>query len=156
MKYLSILLAIAIIGVAVACGGGSSSTQTSTNPATGTWSETLSDSAGQQLGSFSFNMAQNSTMLSGTNMNFSNMGNALAQCFGSGAVMTGQMGPGMMNGGSMNMTMSWTPQGSSSPNTMVMQGNMAMGMGSGSGTFTITGQNFGCTTQNGTFSMTHM
>jgi hypothetical protein len=156
MKYLSMLLAVSIIAVATACGGGGTSSQTSTsaNPATGAWSETLASPAGQQLGSFTFNMAQNSTALSGSNMNFSNMGN-LAQCFGSGTVMNGQMGPGMMNGGSMNMTMSWTPQGSSSTNTMTMQGNMAMGMGSGSGTFAMVGQTSGCSSQSGTFSMTH-
>jgi hypothetical protein len=85
-------------------------------------------------------------------MNFSNMGD-LSQCFGTGTVMNGQMGPGMMNGGTMNMTMSWTPQGSTATNTMVMQGTMANGMSAGSGTFVLTGQSAGCTSQTGRFTM---
>jgi hypothetical protein len=108
----------------------------------------------QQLGSFTFNMTQNDTALNGSSMNFANIG-SLAQCFGAGTVMSGQMGPGMMNGGTMTMTMSWMPSGSTATNTMTMQGTMAMGMGSGSGTFTVTGQTFGCTSQTGTFTMTH-
>lgn len=157
LKCLSAALAFVLAIVLGACGGGSSSSsQTTSNPATGAWSETLTSTVGQPLGSFAFNMTQNTTALVGSNMNFTNMGTSdLAQCFGAGTVMSGQMGQGMMNGGTMNMTMSWTPQGSSSTNTMTMQGNMAMGMGSGSGSFTINGQTSGCTSQAGTFSMAH-
>ena len=154
MKYLGLSMILLLASAMIACGGGSSSSTTTTNPATGAWSETFATTTGQQLGSFTFNMAQNNVALSGSGMNFANMG-AFSQCFGSGTVMTGSMGPGMMNGGSMSMTMSWTPQGSAETNTMTMQGSMANGMGSGSGTFTLTGQTSGCTSQTGTFSMSH-
>jgi hypothetical protein len=153
MKYVGIIVATALAALLVACGSDTSSTVT--NPANGAWSATVANSSGQQLGSFTFNMAQNSTALTGSNMNFSNMG-TLAQCFGNGTTFTGQMGPGRMNGGTMSMTMSWTPSGGTQPNTLTMQGTMAMGMGSGSGTFTLTGQTPGCTSQMGTFTMTHM
>ncbi len=153
MHRLALFLAFLLSTALVACGG-SSSTKTTTNPATGAWTETLATASGQQEGSFGFNMTQNNTNLTGSNMNFANMG-SLAQCFGAGTVMNGSMGPGMMNGGTMNMTMSWTPSGSTATNTMVMQGNMVMGMGSGSGSFTLTGQTQGCTSQTGTFTMTH-
>ena len=152
MKRVGVLAAIALVIALVACGGSNSST---TNPATGAWSETLATSSGQQVGSFTFNMTQNGTALSGSSMTFANMG-SLSQCFGNGTTMSGQMGAGMMDGGTMTMTMSWTPSGSMGTNTLTMQGNMAMGMGSGSGTFTLTGQTPGCTSQTGTFSMTHI
>jgi hypothetical protein len=137
-----------------ACGGSSSnsSSQPPTDQGTGTWSATLTTASNQQLGSFTFNMMQNNTSLSGSSMNFGNMG-SLGSCFGAGTVMSGQMGPGMMNGGTMNMTMTWTPPGGTSTNTMTMKGNMASGMGSGSGTFTLTGQTPGCTSQSGNFNM---
>jgi hypothetical protein len=151
MKYI-LSLALLFATTLVACGGSTGSTQTSSNPGTGTWVESLSTTSGQQLGSFTFNMTQNNVMLTGGNMNFSNMGD-LSQCFGTGTVMNGQMGPGMMNGGTMNMTMSWTPQGSTATNTMVMQGTMANGMSAGSGTFVLTGQSAGCTSQTGRFTM---
>lgn len=154
MNRLAVCLAVLLSAAMVACGGGGSSTSTTTNPATGAWSETLATTSGQQLGSFTFNMTQNNTNLTGSSMNFGNMG-SLAQCFGAGTVMNGGMGVGMMNGGTMTMTMSWTPSGSTQTNTLVMQGNMAMGMGSGSGTFTLTGQTSGCTSQTGSFTMSH-
>lgn len=156
MKLTGAFAAVALSVALIGCGGGtSSSTMPTVNPATGAWSETLVGASGQQLGSFTFNMMQNDTTLTGSGMNFANMG-SLSQCFGNGTTMSGQMGPGMMNGGSTTMTMSWTPSGSMGTNTMTMQGTMAMGMGSGSGTFMLTGQTFGCTSQTGTFTMTHM
>lgn len=155
MKYGRLFLASLLALGLIACGGGtSSSTTTTTNPANGTWSETFIGASNQQLGSMNFNMVQNGTSLSASTMDFSQMG-GLAQCFGTGTSMVGQMGQGMMQGGTMNMTMTWTPPGTSTTNTMVMQGNMAMGMGSGSGTFTLTGQTPGCTSQTGTFTMLH-
>jgi hypothetical protein len=154
--FATILLAAALI----ACGGATTSspmkttgTTGTTNTATRAWSETLSNSMNQHLGSFTFNLTQNSTALNGSGMSFANMG-SLAQCFGAGTVMSGQMGPGTMNDSTMTMTISWTPSGSTATNTMTMQGTVAMGMGSGSGTFTLTGQMPGCTSQTGTFSMT--
>lgn len=153
MKYLAVLGAVALAISLVACGGSNNSSSQPTNPGTGTWSATVAAASGSQLGSFTFNMMQNNTALSGSNMNFSNMG-TLGSCFGAGTVMNGQMGPGMMNGGNVDMTMSWTPSGSTLTNTMVMKGTMATGMGSGNGAFTLTGQTSGCTSQNGTFSMT--
>ena len=155
MKHASVFAAIVLVAALIACGGATtSSTTKTTNPATGAWSETLSNSMNQQLGSFTFNITQNGTALNGSGMNFASMG-SLAQCFGAGTVMSGEMGPGMTNGGTMTMTISWMPSGSTATNTMIMQGTMAMGMGSGSGTFTLTGQTPGCTSQTGTFSMTH-
>jgi hypothetical protein len=59
-----------------------------------------------------------------------------------------------MNGGTMNMTMSWTPPGSMQTNTLTMNGTMAMGMSSGNGNFTLTGETPGCHSQSGTFSLT--
>ncbi len=153
MHRLAPFVAFLLSTAMVACGG-SSSTTTTTNPGTGAWTETLATASGQQVASFSFNMTQNGTNLTASNMNFAHMG-SLAQCFGAGTVMNGSMGSGMMNGGTMNMTMAWTPAGSTATNTMVMQGNMAMGMGSGSGSFTLTGQTQGCASQTGTFTMTH-
>ena len=154
MKRLSVVAAIALAVSLVACGGGLSNTR-SANPARAEWSASLANSSAQALGSFSFEMMQNNTVLTGTNMNFANMG-SLSQCFGAGTLINGQMGPGMMNSHSVTMTMSWTgPQGAGT-NTMTMQGNMGMGMGSASGTFTLTGQTPGCTDQMGTFTMTHI
>ena len=155
MKYVLVLGAAVLAMALGACGGSSSSSSQPVvaNPGTGTWSATMASTSGQQLGSFSFNMMQNNTALSGSNMNFSNMG-SLGPCFGAGTVFNGQMGPGMMNGGTVDMTMSWTPPGSSSTNTLTMKGTMATGMGSGNGAFTLTGQTPGCTSQSGTFSMT--
>jgi hypothetical protein len=156
MNRLAVFLAALLATALVACGGGGSSTTTTTNPATGAWTETLATTSGQQVGSFTFDMTQNNTNLMGSNVNFTNM-SSLAQCFGAGTVMNGSMmGSGMMNGGTMTMTISWTPSGSTQTNTMTMQGNMAMGMGSGSGTFTVTGQTPGCTSQTGNFTMSHM
>lgn len=158
MKYVRVLGAIVLATGLAACGGSSSSnspSQPPANPATGAWTETLANASGQQLGMFSFSMMQNGTALSGNNMNFSNMA-TLGPCFGTGTVMTGQMGPGMMNGGDVNWTMSWTPPGSAATNTLVMKGTMGMGMGSGNGTFTLTGQTPGCTSQTGTFSMSRI
>lgn len=157
MKYVSVLTVIALAMGLAACGGSSSSSPPVVvmNPATGTWSATMASTAGQQLGSFTFNMMQNNTMLSGSNMNFSSMA-GLGPCFGAGTVFNGQMGAGMMNGGAVNMTMTWTPPGGASTNTLTLKGTMATGMGSGTGTFTLTGETPGCTSQSGTFSMTRM
>ncbi len=157
MKYVGVLVIIALAMGLAACGGSSSSmTQPVVmNPATGTWSATMASASGQQLGSFSFNMMQNNTQLSGSNMDFTHI-QGLESCFGAGTVFSGQMGPGMMNGGTVTMTMSWTPPGSTMTNTLTMKGNMAHGMGSGNGTFTLTGQTPGCTSQSGTFSMNRM
>lgn len=154
MKRLGVAVAIALAAALVACGGMSSSpTSPTTNAATGAWSETLASSSSLQLGSFAFDMTQSNTALAAGSMNLANLG-LLAPCFGPGTVMSGQMGPGMMNGGAVTMTMSWTSPGGGT-NTLLMQGNMTMGMGSGSGTFTLTGQTSGCASQNGTFTMTH-
>jgi hypothetical protein len=158
MKRAGTFAAILLTAALIACGGTTSSvtrTTGTTNLATGAWSETLASSSGQQLGSFTFNLTQNNTALTGSNMNFTNM-SSLAQCFGAGTVMSGQMGPGMMNGGMMTITISSMSPGSTETNTMIMQGTMTMGMGSGSGTFNLTGHTPGCTSQTGTFSMTHM
>src|SRR5262249_55520069 len=122
-------------------------------PTSHAWTEALSHPAGQQLGSFTFTMMQNNTSLTCTNMNFANLG-SLDQCFGTGSVMSGEMGQGMMNGGAMTMTVSWTAPNNAGTNTMTMQGNMAMGMASGSGTFTLTGQTPGCMSEQGTYTMT--
>lgn len=149
MKLLGIISAVLVATMLLGCGGGNGSTS---NPANGTWSATLDTSSGEQLGSFTFDMTQNNTQLSGSNMNFANMG-SLSQCFGAGTMMNGQMGPGMMNGGTMSMTMSWTQSGLT--NTLTMQGNMAQGMVSGSGTFSLTAQTSGCVSQSGDFTMMH-
>lgn len=90
----------------------------------------------------------------GTDMNFTSM-DSLASCFGTDTVMSGQMGQGMMNGGAMTMSMSWTSPNNAGVNTLIMQGNMGMGMHSGSGTFTLTGGTPGCMSEQGTFTMTH-
>jgi hypothetical protein len=153
MKLRAVLAAMAIGIMLVACGGGGGSTIT--NPTSRAWSEALSNSSGQQLGSFTFTMMQNSTALTGSNMNFANLG-SLDQCFGAGSVMSGQMGQGMMNGGTVTMTVSWTAPNNAGTNTMTMQGNMAMGMASGSGSFTLTGQTPGCMSEQGTYTMTPM
>lgn len=152
MKYVVVAAASVLAVLLTACGSNSSSNLT--DPATGAWSETLASSSGQQVGSFTFNMTQNGTTLTGSTMNFANMG-TLSQCFGSGTTMSGEMGPNMTNGGTMTMSMSWTPSGGTQTNTLTMQGTMATGMGSGSGSFTLNGQTTGCTSQTGTFTMTH-
>lgn len=150
MRRILLLTAIATAVTLVACGGGSSPQNAVS--ANGAWSETLADSSGNQLGSFTFDMTQNSTALTTSNLSLGNMG-SLGACFGSGTIMSGQMGSGMMNGNAMMMTMSWTD--STGTNTIVMLGNMGMGMRSSSGTFTLTGQTTGCTSQMGTFTMSH-
>lgn len=152
MKRVSALAPVILAAALVACGGGSSFN--AVNPGSGTWSETFISTSSQQLGSFTFVMTQDGTALTGSNMNFANLG-PLAPCFGSGTVMNGQMGPGMTNGGTMNITMTWSPQGSAQVNIMSMQGNMATGMVSGAGNFNLTAQTPGCTSQFGTFTMTH-
>lgn len=151
MKHL-VALALLLALMLAACGGNAGSTQTSSNPGTGTWVESLTTTSGQQLGSFTFDLTQNNITLTGSNMDFASMG-SLSGCFGTGAVMNGQMGQGMTNGGTMSMTMSWTPQGSTATNTMVMQGTMANGMSAGSGAFVLTGQTSGCTSQTGSFTL---
>jgi hypothetical protein len=151
MKGRGALAAIGLAVTLVACGGSSSSM----NTADGAWSETLSSSTGQQLGSFTFTVTQNDAAFTGSGMNFTNM-QSLAQCFRTGTVMNGLIQHGMMNGSPLTMTMWWTAPNDTGANNMYMKGNMAMGMSSGSGTFTLTGQAPGCTSQQGTFTMTHM
>lgn len=148
-------VALLSIGM-IACGGGASSPGSgpAAGTATGSWTNTLAAS-GQQLGSYTFNATQNNTALTANGMNFANL-DFLAQCFGNGAIMNGQMDANMMSNHSVTMTMTWTPAGTAETNTLTMQGTMAMGMGSASGTFTLTGQTPGCASQTGTFSMTHM
>jgi hypothetical protein len=150
MRRILPLMAIAIAITLVGCGGGSSPQNAVS--ANGAWSETLTDSSGNQLGSFTFNLTQSNSALTTSNLNLGNMG-SLAACFGSGTIMTGQMGSGMMNGNTMMMTMSWTD--STGTDSITMQGNMGMGMRSSSGTFILTGQTTGCMSQMGTFTMTH-
>ncbi len=152
MRYVGSFFVVGLVIAFAACGDNSA---TKTNPGTGVWSTTLITSTNQTLGSFPFNMTQNGTTLTASNMNFSSMPAAFDDCFGAGTVMSGQMGAGMMNGGTMTMTMSFTPPGSNLTNTLVMQGSMGLGMLSGSGTFTLAGQTPGCTSQTGTFTMTH-
>ncbi len=151
MKSIRVLVLILLAVAMAACGANSART----DPANGAWSEALSSSTGQPLGSFTVSITQNNTALTGSGMNFVNMG-SLEQCFGTGTVMSGQMAQGMMNGGTMTMTLSWTAPNNGGTDTLAMQGNMAMGMGSGSGTYTLTGQAPGCVSQQGTYTMTHM
>ena len=73
MKGIGALAAIVLAVTIVACGGSSSSTNTTD----GEWSETLSSSTGQQLGSF------NDAAPTGSDMDFTNM-ESLAQCFRTG------------------------------------------------------------------------
>ncbi len=150
MRRILLLTVVGINVTLIACGGGSSPQNAVS--ANGAWAETLTDSSGNQLGSFTFDITQNNTTLNTSNLNFGNMG-PLAACFGSGTTMTGQMGSGMMNGGTMMMTMSWT--NSSGTNIISMQGSMGMGMHSGSGTFTLNGRTTGCPDEMGSFTMTH-
>jgi len=154
VKAIGGIAIITLMMTLFACGGSTTRNATATNTATGAWSEELADSTGQQLGSFTFDMMQNNTALTGSAMNFGNMG-GLARCFGTGTTMSGQMGAGMMSDHTVTMTMSWTDPNGAGTNTMTMQGNMPMGMGSASGTFTLTGQTPGCTDQTGTFTMNH-
>jgi len=151
MKVVGALAAIVLAVMMVACGGSSSSTNTTD----GAWSETLSNSTGQQLGSFTFTVTQNDATLTGSDLDFTNM-EALAQCFRTGTVMNGLIQQGMMNGSTLTMTIWWTASNDTGANSMYMKGNIAIGMGSGSGTFTLTGQAPGCTSDQGTFTMTHM
>ena len=156
MKGIGVFAIIALAVTLGACGASSSSTNpANVNPANGAWSETLSSATAQPLGSFTFTMTQSNATLTGNNMNFANMG-SLDECFGTGTVMNGQMGQGMMNGGTMAMNVCWTAANAAGSNCMAMHGNMGMGMHSGSGTFTLTGETPGCTSQQGTFTMTHM
>jgi hypothetical protein len=84
MKGIGALAAIVLAVTMVACGGSSSSMNTTD----GTWSETLSRSTGQPLGSFTFTVTQNDAALTGSDMDFTNM-ESLAQCFRTGTVMNG-------------------------------------------------------------------
>ena len=151
MKCAGIFTIVILASVLAACGSSNSS---NTNPANGLWSEALSSSTAQPLGSFTFSMAQNGTVLSASDLNFAGMG-SLAPCFGAGTVMSGQMGQGMMNGSMMTMSMSWTAPNSGGTNSIAMSGNMGMGMHSGSGTFTLTSHTPGCMSGHGNFTMTH-
>ncbi len=158
MRRVGIAVVMAVAVVLVACGGNASMTApktTTSNPTNGARSETLVSSSGQALGSFTFDITQNNTALMGSNMNFTGSV-SLAQCFGTGTTMVGQVSPGMVNGGAMSMAISFTPSGSMGTNTLVMQGTMAAGMVSGSGTFTLTGQTAGCSNQTGTFTIISM
>ncbi len=143
-----------VIALAITLGGCGSSNSSSTHLANGAWSAALSSSTAQSLGSFTFTMTQNGTALSGSDMNFATM-DSLAPCFGMGTTMNGNMGQGMMNGGTMTMTMSWTAPNNGGTNTVAMNGDMGMGMHSGSGTFTLTGHTSGCASEDGNFTMTH-
>ncbi len=151
MKYLPAILLLGLAIVAAGCGNSNSSTN-STN-ASGTWSQAITSSTGQQEGTFTFSLTQNGTSMSGMNMNFSNTP-TLSQCFGAGTTMTGQMNMQMGMGGSMTGTMTGSPDGGSVNKTLVMQGAMGPGMNSATGTFTLTGNTTGCTSQTGTFTMT--
>ena len=151
MKGRGALAAIGLAVTLVACGGSSSSM----NTADGAWSETLSSSTGQQLGSFTFTVTQNDAALTGRDMDFTNI-ESLAQCFRTGTVMNGLIQQGMMNGSTLIMTMWWTAPNNTGANSMYMKGNIAMGTGSGSGTFTLAGQAPGCTSDQGTFTMTQV
>ncbi len=123
MKAAIAIVTIALAAELLACGNSSSNRNT--NSATGAWTETFSSTSNQALGSMTFNMMQSGATLSGSNMNFSNLG-SLTQCFGSGTTLSGQMSGSMMNSGSMTMTMSWTAPGGGT-NTLTLQGSMAMG-----------------------------
>lgn len=157
VAFIAVVLAIALAG----CGAVTHIAETSSSPATGNWTETLLAPSGQQMGTFTFSMTQNSAMFTGSGMNFTNMPLNFAQCFGAGTLMTGQMNGGgmnggMMNGGSMTMTMSWTMPGTTLTNTLTMQGTMSSGMGSATGTFNLVGQTPGCNSQSGSFTMSRM
>jgi hypothetical protein len=151
MKCVRLLAIIPLTVVLVACGGKPSN-MASTLAATGAWTETLADASWQPLGSFSFDISLNENLLAGSRLNFSNMG-SLAECFGAGSVMTGQLDQDVMSDSTMNLSISWTAHNGAGTNTITMQGAMAMGMGSGSGTFTLTGQTPGCRSQTGTFTI---
>jgi hypothetical protein len=147
---------MALIGLGltlIACGG-TPSNMTDTHPPTGAWSEALADSTWQPLGSFTFDISRSDTFLTGGSINFADMG-SLSECFAAGTVMTGQIDQGMMNGGTMTMTMSmsWTAPNGMGTNTLTMQGAMTVGMDSASGTFILTGQTSSCISQMGTFTM---
>ncbi len=160
MKSVVLLLAAGCVFWA-GCGGKSTSATSSSTAATGAWQATLTSSGSASAGAtatpamtFTFNMMQSGSMLSMNNLSFTQP----SPCFGTGATMSGQMMSGMQMGSmqNMQMTMTWTPSGSTTPNTLTMQGPMGSGMNSASGSFTITGMNAGCTSQTGTFTMTKM
>ncbi|HTM38364.1 MAG TPA: hypothetical protein VL156_16555 [Terriglobales bacterium] len=149
MRYLFQSAVLAFAAFLSACAGGSPSS-TSAN---GSWSAELSTPAQPQPGVFSFNLTQTNTTLSANTLNFSGLGN-LSPCFGAGTILSGNLGPAMMNSSAVAMTMSWTPPGAVATNTMTMQGNLGSTMASGAGTFVLTGQTAGCASQSGTFTMT--
>lgn len=152
MKCVRVTFIIALGLTLVACGGTPSKMPIAHPPA-GAWSLELADSAWQPLGSFTFEISQSDTTLTGSSLKFSNVGR-LSECFAAGTVMTGQVDRGMMSTGTMEMTMSmsWTATNGVGTNTLTMQGSMTIDMDSASGTFTLTGETPGCMSQTGTFT----
>jgi len=146
------LLIIIPLGLALVACGGKPSKMTSTHAASEAWTETLADATWRHLGSFTFDIGLNDTILTGSRMNFVNIG-LLAECFGAGTVMTGLLDQEMMKVSTISLSISWTAPNGAGTNTMMMRGAMAIGMESGSGTFTLTGQTPGCISQMGTFTM---
>jgi hypothetical protein len=153
MKCVRVTFIIALGLTLVACGGTPSNMPIAHPPA-GAWSLALADSAWQPLGSFTFEISQSDTTLTGSSLNFPNVGR-LSECFAAGTVMTGQVDRGMLSTGTMEVTMSmsWTDTSSVGTNTLTMQGAMTRDMDSASGTFTLTGETPGCMSQTGTFTI---
>lgn len=154
MRYFALILGFGLALFNAACGTNNS--LTSSTSASGAWTDSLTSSTGQSLGTVAFTITQSGTTIQGVNMNFSTSP-ALSQCFGPDTTMTGQMNmqigmSGMAN--SMTMTFTGNPSGGSVNNTLVMQGGMSSGMNSGSGTYTLTGNTAGCVSQSGVFTMT--
>lgn len=153
MKYLALIFAFALAMFTAACGNNSLTGSTSVS---GTWTDSLTNSTGQSLGTVAFTLSQTGSTMQGLNMNFK-ASPALSQCFGpNSTTMTGQINmqlgmTGMAN--TMTMTVTGNPSGGSVNNTLIMQGAMNSNMNSGTGTYTLTGNTAGCTSQSGVFTM---
>ncbi len=144
------LVVVAVLLLFACCG---SDNNKNTN-ATGNWDATLTNSVtDHQSLTFSFNMNQSGSMLNMSSISFQNADN----CFGTGSVMSGQSGSGMMGGMQMQMSIDMWSNSDHTGNHLTMQ----MGMPGGNnnqmnGTYTLTGSMGGCESQTGTAIMSRM
>lgn len=148
MKYLMSLVMLAALGLFAACGSNSSNGGSNVN-VNGNWSASLMDTGGTQVLTFTTSLTQSSdNSISGENLTFTTS----SACFAGGGTETGAFtlngNTGGVTSGGVQLTIA--SSGSSSGNTLMLNGTLQNG--TITGTWTLTGS-VGCT-GNGNFSMT--
>ncbi len=149
------LVTVALLGCALLLAGCGGAGARSSQPASGTWSVTLTNPASPESGqvlSFTFILNQNGNSLTGNSLNL----NEPTSCFGPGTSISGQLSPGMGQSMGMQLVMV-SAAASGAGNQLVLTGTMtpaANGATNGaSGNFTMTGVTPGCVSTSGSFTM---